>query len=991
MVFRRHTLLICHKSEAPTGFTPKRLVFSGHGPSVPPSREELIEQEVREGVNLERTQIEGYYLTNPPNPTIEMGRLGVRTEIAATLRTQNAPGGGLMTDADIQEGIINERINSQLRTLAAHHVAEHHQQMGWVGKKLHSVRETVSDVSNPFRAVGRFFRSFRGGNPNDLRYNTAEERHLEHEMRQLFGRDRNPDRIADHIIDSIDDAHLDSAVPILRVGALAPPATARADLETWLRTSNVAALEAHLQLARRAPPEFLHSYELLLNVRRVHARERSKILSIELYNPTRLRGFLEDMKTHSAADHKLLTEQILEKSSLDNLDSDPASQALLAHLMYLYEGTPPANWTTVHTHLDEIWKALPEVKTGGTVAEAEKPENVKTAEKIDEHYKALKDNATKMHSGYRKAAPTARLITTLNAQLATLTAAGGPSMDAKARASMVQETQKKILELEVKRTEILHEVNEAEQGYKDSANDLVNFLMKSQNQTALPAGVPNLTTLQGVNVMGVSSETELFKLVPVGGGAPRASALELHSAALTTSFFNTLNTEIDTNYKKIIKGREKISARQLLVSLKERRLQDNGVLDEGRRLKMAIFSANLMIADVKSVDLYRAGNREIAETMITGWRGWRRRASQSIASKFFNSNTFTARDIVDHVAEVDPEKKFEFLKGLNPESSLADLRHLIHEHHVHIDDLSGARAHLQKVLEGLTVGHHDRVEIADTSWTIENLVHNLLMLETEMESRAFFDAVQNPVNPEDKKLPKAQYLKKLWGQTYDSDQKRQEGIAAKLQNFPNTLKKALMKGTWGKQYEEGLKEGKEKGLTGQALKEYLQNEKKIPGAVLKHLMTGLALKEAYDIGKGTVGWVGKKLGKGAKGVAKFGVEKGGNLMSSAWNRLAKPGLFATGRGMKKAGKFALWDVPKFALWTTPKFLVWDAPVWTAKKATKAAVWPFKMAGKALSGFWNIFHYGPEKAAKDKAWYDAKKAKGGGGGGHGGGGHGGGGH
>ena len=186
---------------------------------------------------------------------------------------------------------------------------------------------------------------------------------------------------------------------------------------------------------------------------------------------------------------------------------------------------------------------------------------------------------------------------------------------------------------------------------------------------------------------------------------------------------------------------------------------------------------------------------------------------------------------MDHVAEVDPEKKFEFLKGLNPESSLADLRHLIHEHHVHIDDLSGARAHLQKVLEGLTVGHHDRVEIADTSWTIENLVHNLLMLETEMESRAFFDAVQNPVNPEDKKLPKAQYLKKLWGQTYDSDQKRQEGIAAKLQNFPNTLKKALMKGTWGKQYEEGLKEGKEKGLTGQALKEYLQNEKKIPGAV----------------------------------------------------------------------------------------------------------------------------------------------------------------
>lgn len=989
MKFRGHTLLICHQSEAQICFSPKRLVFSGHGPSVPPSREELIEQEVREGVNLERTQIEGFYLTNPPNPTIEMGRLGVRTEIAATLRTQNAPGGGPMTDADIQEGIINERINSQLRTIAAHHVAEHHQQMGWVGQKLHSVRETVSDISNPFRAVGRFFRSFRGGNPNDLRYNTAEERHLEHEMHHLFGHHRDVPNIINHVVTHIAPAHVAAALPMFTTLV---PATVAA-LNAFLRTATVAQLEADLANARRAPDrEFTQNYEMLLNVRRVEARERSKILSIELYDPVRLRRFLESVRAFSNDDYKLITEQILEKGELDKLDADPATQALVAHMLFMWESNGNS-MGPLHTHLQAIRDGLPEVKTSTGQTEAEKPENVKTSEKIDEHYKTLKDNATKMHAGYRKAAPTARLITTLNAQLARLTAAGGPPMDAKARASMVQETQKKILELEVKRSEILHEVNEAEQGYKDSANDLVNFLMKSQNQTALPAGVPNLTTLQGINVMGLSSEDELFRLVPAGGGAPSGpSALETHAGTLTTSFFNTLTSEIDTNYKKVIKGREKISARQLLVSLKERRLQDNGVLDEGRRLKMAIFSANLMIADVKSVDLYRSGNREIAETMITGWRGWRRRASQSIASKFFNSNTFTSRDIIDHVAEVDPDKKFEFLKGLNPESSLADLRHHIHEHHVHIDDLSAARAHLQKVLEGLTVGHHDRVEIADTNWTIENLVHNLLVLETELESRAFFDAVQNPVNPEDKKLSKAAYLKKLWGQTYDSDQKRQEAVAAKLQGFPNTLKKALMKGTWGKQYEEGLKEAKEKGLTGAALKEYLQNEKKIPGAVLKHLMTGLALKEAYDIGKGTVGWIGKKIGKGAKGAAKFGVEKGGTLMSSAWNRLAKPGLFATGRGLKKAGKFALWDVPKFALWTTPKFLVWDAPVWTAKKATKAAIWPFKMAGKALSGFWNIFHYGPEKAAKDKAWYDAKKAKGGShGGGHGGGGHGGGGH
>lgn len=979
MNFRSSTLLICRKSETHASVSPKRLVFSGHGPSVPPSREELIEQEVREGVQLEKTQIEGFYLTNPPNAVIEANRLGVRTEIRDTLRGQG------MNDAQIQQGIINERINAQLRIIAAHHVAEHHQQLGWIGQKLHSVRDTVNDLSNPFRAVGRFFRSFRGGRPDDLRYNTAEERHVQHELEHLFGTTKNVGDIVDHVIDSIDDTHMDSAVSFFALSPVGtPPATARSDLKTWLQGASVAQLETRLGDARQSSHEFLQSYELLLNVRRVEARERSKILSIDLYNPTRLRGFLEDMKTHSAADHKLLTEQILEKGALDNLDGDPATQALLAHLMYLYEGNPPANWTLVHTHLDEILKALPEVKTGGTAAEAEKPENVKTSEKIDEQYKNLKKAVADVGKKYREAQSNSRRLTDLRTQATGFTTP--PRTLNKFESDTLREINKEIRDLEAARSDLFVKTNDAEQEYKDAAGLLVKTLIDSQKQTAPPPGT-HLETLSTGAGNHLSQENELFKI----GGAGE-SALETHIRSLDKTFLDTLTKQINDDYKTPIKGREKISARQLLVSLKERRLQDNGVLDEGRRLKMAIFSANLMIADVKSVDLYRSGNREIAETMITGWRGWRRRASQSIASKFFNSNTFTARDIIDHVAEVDPEKKFEFLKGLNPESSLADLRHHIHEHHVHIDDLSAARAHLQKVLEGLTVGHHDRVEIADTNWTIENLVHNLLVLETELESRAFFDAVQNPVNPEDKKLSKAAYLKKLWGQTYDSDQKRQEAIAAKLQGFPNTLKKALMKGTWGKQYEEGLKEAKEKGLTGAALKEYLQNEKKIPGAVLKHLMTGLALKEAYDIGKGTVGWIGKKIGKGAKGAAKFGVEKGGTLMSSAWNRLAKPGLFATGRGLKKAGKFALWDVPKFALWTTPKFLVWDAPVWTAKKATKAAIWPFKMAGKALSGFWNIFHYGPEKAAKDKAWYDAKKAKGGShGGGHGGGGHGGGGH
>jgi len=988
MRFSNHQLLVCRTSFEGRFVSGRFAYQHANGPSTPPSREQIIEQEVREGVNVERTQIEGFYLTNPPDRVIEMGRLGVRTEIAAALRRQNRPGGGgTMTDADIQEGIINTRITAQLRGIAAQRVAVEHQQRGWFGKKLGSAGETVNDVSNPFRSVGRFFRSVFGrGGANNLRYNTAEERHREQRMNELFGNNRDIPSIVGYVVGQFTPAQMAAAAPLLGPAVATPAA---------LTAATVAQLEANLANVRRVPDrDFIQNYELLLNVRRIEARERSKILSIDLYDPTRLRRFLESMRTGSANNYRTLTEQILEKSALDKLDSDPATQALVAHLMYLYESGPtPPNWTLIQTELNTIRDALPVVKTDSKKSDEEKTDSVKNAEKIDELYNKFTTQKHKLDKAYAKTQGVNQNIVDARASLATQQTAAqnlgpipttGNDPNAAARATIAQSIThylQEISKLEQSRSPIHADVVSEETDFKDLAGQLVTTLVASTSTATPPPTRPDPNHQRVTEIYNIANHPN-STLNNLFGGQP--SQLQGAVGTLDRNRLGELRTEIDTHYAGVIKGRERISARHLLVNLKDRRLLANGVLDEGRRLKMAIFSTNLMIADVKSIDLYRSGNREIAETMINGWAGWRRRAGQSIASKFFDSNTFTARDIIDHVAGVDKEGTYGFLRGLNPESSLADLRGYIGDAHVSVDALAGARAHLQEILEARVVaGHNDRIEIADSSWTIESLIHNLLLIETELESREFFNKVSNPATPEDKKLSKTEYLKKLWAQTHESDQKRQEGILEKLKNFPNTLKKYLMKHVWGKPFDEGIKEAKEKGLSGAERDAHLRS-KGIPEIVIHHLMKWMAYKEMYNIGKGAFKWVGKKISGGAGRVAGYGKEKTGKLLTTAWDKVGRPVVGASGRGLKRAGKFALWDVPKFTFWTTPKFFMWDAPKAALKTTAKVAAWPFKLVGKVFSAI----HYTPEKAAKLKAEMAAKQAKKAQAGSHGGGGHGG---
>jgi len=178
-------------------------------------------------------------------------------------------------------------------------------------------------------------------------------------------------------------------------------------------------------------------------------------------------------------------------------------------------------------------------------------------------------------------------------------------------------------------------------------------------------------------------------------------------------------------------------------------------------------------------------------------------------------------------------------------------------------------------------------------------------------------------------------------------------------------------------------------------------------------MTGLAVKEAYDIGKGIYEWGKGKLSSAANKAAHHTRDKGGRILGAAWQHLGSPVVDATKKGahaVKEGASKMIKGTTDFFIGRPLRFFfhertqrdesgnVTKEEQWslfkTPKNILKFFAWPFKTVGKGAKKFWDFFDYTPEKAAADKAWAEkrkaekaAKKAKSGGGGhGGGGGGH-----
>jgi len=928
-------------------FRPKRLVY--RAPSTPPSREEIIEEEIRAGVGVERRQIEGFYLTHPPNPQLEAVRLGVREEISDVLQQQGT---------NVETGILQERVTQQLRLSVGQRVERAERQRGWFGQKFHAVGGLLNDLTNPFRSAGRFFGNLR--HPGNIRYDTAHERHIAREMEQEYGQSRNiPDMVA-HVVDEIRDVTIAN---IIRMSSNNPVTGANmAFIRNQLMTLPLDAME-YLGVdndINRDP-----AFQRLITLRRIEAQERSKILSINMFDPTRLTEFYERIKSDDQIAQ--LMQQILEPNALSDLYHNHPAQALLAQLMFLYENNGNS-LDLIRNSLTGIRDRLPAKKGAKPVENEEKPENEKNIEKVDEAQTKYLAHIPKLQHGYSKAQPIARRIARIQSDIARHEGPNPPPMDAKGRGLLLQQLRAQLDKLEDSRTNTLSEVNQLESDYKELANELVASVLKSRNQTAAPGGTSLANIVAGAN-LDLSTESELFRMVPPGGAAAsNASALETHAGTLNRTFLNALNEQIDRDYKQTIRGRQQINSRHLLTLLKDESLEIQGVLDPDRRMRMASFSANLMVADAGSVDLYRSGNREIAESLIGGWRGRMRRARQSIASKFFNSDTFTARDIIEHVAGLD--HAFAVFKDLKPDASLADVRrHVLSHGNISTDKLREFYTYLKEALQSFKAGENRAVEIEDVGWPIETLVHNLTTIHSELETRDFCQKIANPETPEDKKLSKAEYLAKLMKEKEENEKAFEKSMLEKIRSeeglFKISFVRSVVKEKFGELYEKLKNEAAEKGLTGEKLEQYYE-QGGLPPTILKILQRGEAAKGALETAGKAGLWAGTKLGKAAGAAAKFGYEKGKTVLGATWKHLGKPGLKATGRGALKTAKFGFV--------TTPKFLFWQAPKWTVTKIAKGLWWPFKMVGKGTKGFWNLFSYSPEKAAADAEWYAHRKAQ-----------------
>lgn len=533
------------------------------------------------------------------------------------------------------------------------------------------------------------------------------------------------------------------------------------------------------------------------------------------------------------------------------------------------------------------------------------------------------------------------------------------------------ETQER--DLNKQKTNLTNDIHHEEMEYKNAANVFIRFIEGTMKRKILGTAANNDVKIQ---------------LVKDSVGAPHVDPIFIKGFVNDLVFRNEFEGEIG-KMKSVGTKVEYLSPDLLLFELKKRDVQRLGKFHDDEQInKVARMATSFAQIDAKNVELFRAGNRMIAESKHKGWKGlggiWHK-SKQQIASAFFNSDTFKGRDLLEHIGGLD--HAFECFKDLPVDASRADIRNAIKHHGgISTENLMKFYLYLQEAIKSFTINHTRKVQIADKDWPIEQVALFAEYIHGELEAREFIHKIEHPDNDEDKKLKKdnkASYFLKLSKQR-DESLKNME--AAHLHDLRNpesnwqvSFVKSLMKGKFGEAYDRLLQEGKAHGLSGKNLKQHIANGG-VPMTIVNHLMTGLALKEAYDITSSGVRWVGGKLFGASKAAAKTGVKAGTSLVGAAWNRLGKPALSATGRGLGAVGRGAL-RAGKFVAWDTPKFFLWDAPKWTVQTTAKAVFWPFKMLGRGTKAFWEFFHYTPEKAARDKAWYDAKKAASAGHGGH----------
>lgn len=972
-----------------------------HGPS---SIEEIQEAEELKAAEQLHERIKGFYLTTPFDAKIEGERLGIRHDLEHALEHEH--------HKKAQDVIVDVRVTEQLRKKVKEH--KEHDKTAWryvpgsAEWRKNRVRE-IKDIGRVFKNPLRWFR-------DDYDEHAAE---IEHEYGDASDVNKMKKHLTEKFLSTLASPDLDTLWGLMGGTPPTPAVDRIASIFAQLTPLELDEFkQTTLTDPRYAPFKPLvernKDFERFAELRQLEATEKAKVISVHIHDPHRLRQFVIDKLVGAppgSDEEKILQalEGSLGEHFYNHLQGDYKKCKALARIENHFETGDKAKLVAwVESIKTEVADKLPETKTEQTDKEKEQ------ATRINESVMKLRTHATDLSKRYNKALPLRQRIQQLKADVDTLRATAATARNT--NYSTASDRYNRALDEKV---QLVQEIQALENDYKNAGNDFVGYLEGDLKKTVNATSLSKINEIKTEMTKSVSSSDDIFDEdsahlgadglpTPKNSASPFGGDLAKHISKLAKNEGNYAN-DLSKEAKSITKTADfkpKLTADHFLFEMNIRAVKEikdehghQKFTDEAQIYKVARMATSFEMIDAKNVELFRAGNREIAQGKVKGWKGlagvWRK-SKQQIASGFFNSETFKGRDIIEHIAGLD--HAFECFKDLPVDASLADIRSAI-KHHGGIsnENLMKFYLHLQEALKSFTVGHHRKVEIMDRDWPIEQVALFAEKIHAELEAREFVHKIEHPDTPEDKKLKldnKAAYFQKLLNEREES-QKKLEAAHLEQMRRPDSdwqvsWVKSLMKGKFGEAYQQALAKGKEQGLSGKALRDFVSSEGSIPKTVLKHLMTGLALKEAYDITSKSTKWIGSKLFNASKKAATVGVEKGGSILGAAWRNLGKPAAGATGRGLKAVGRGAL-RVGKFAAWDIWKFSFWTAPKWTVQKAWNITTFPFRMVGRGAKGFWNFFHYTEEKRARDAAWYAGKKAASAhaGGGGHGGGGHGGG--
>ncbi len=984
----------------------------------PRTLEEMHEEEELKAAEKLHEGIKGFYLTNPFNKNIEDIRLGMREDLAdEKLGLAGGLGKTLRKEYGkaAHEVLIDTRVTEKLRqNVKEHKTHEHKSAFRFVPGTKEWRKERSKEIEN----VGRFFTS-------PLKWFREDYDELAGELEKEYGDASDLNKMKAHLNKKLHPvlvgagptlAQIDSLNKYIGIAAGSPLAPDVLTKTTPLQLEKIR--DEIVDTHGHKIFEHNHDFELLLELRQIEATEKAKVLSIHISDPHRLRTFVVDKlgKATTGSDAREIYDLLIGMygdNFYDQLNGNTKRCEVLARIESDFSTGNP---TKLKDWLIEIKTEVADKLPQSKIEQTEKEKEQTT--KIDAYHSNLKRIAIELSKRYSKALPLRQRIQQLKGDVDALkpSAAGAKNSNY----STASDRYNKALDEKVN---LIQEVQDLENEYKNTGNEFLSYVEGDLKKVVLskPAtattvaitGIPEFDKINNVIVKDVSTSDDIFDEdstilgtndlpTPKKSPPPFGSDLAKHVSDLAKNQANYAN-DLNKQIKKLTQkagSQSEISDDHLLFQLNIRAVRELNdkyghpqFTDEQQILKIARMATSFAEIDAKNVELFRAGNREIAESKVKGWSpnvtikgkkiglegvgGVWRKSKQQIASAFFHTDTFRARDIIEHISGLD--HAFEAFKDLSADASLSDIRRAIKHHGgMSTETLMKFYLHLQQALKSFKVGDHRIVEIADKDWPLEQVALFAQKIHAELEAREFCRKIEHPETEEDiklKKTNKAAYFQKMLNQRDESLKKLEATQLEQMRNpdsdWQVSFLKSLMKGKYGEAYEKALAAGKEQGLSGDALKKYIQSEGSIPKTILKHLMTGLALKEGWNIASGTVRWTGSKLGSACKKAAAFGAKKGAGFVAKAWQHLGWPAIKGTGRGIAAVGR-GVGKAGKFALWTTPKFFFWDAPKWTVKTTAKVAWWPFKMVGRGAKGFWNFFSYTPADAAKDKARYEKNK-------------------